>query len=238
MKKIYFVLLLNFIIVFSVSCKKTDEESFFTKGKKVKSGLIWEKSEVFVDGLLKGKNRELIFEDKFERDEFGSKYEKQGGNWEIKDGIVHSTAAKNRNLVAVGMPLPKNGIVELDLRSESEFVDIKFNVWGDGKIHDHGDGYTVIMGGWKNRVSIISKLHEHESDRVENRNVRWQKGKTYRVKFIKLEKKLYFFIDDKIFLAKYDKEPLQPSKGYKYFSFANWKSDVYFDNLKIYKISD
>ena len=108
-----------------------------------------------------------IFEDDFNRAEIGENYANLGGDWKIEDGKLKSKKAENKNLVLKSVNLPQNAVIELTMKSNSSDIDVKFNLWGDGKPHDHGDGYTFILGGWKNRVSIISKLDEHEKKRSE-----------------------------------------------------------------------
>lgn len=222
------------LILLFVSCSK--EKEFFIKGKKVESGLIWEKTQITADEILKDKKVALVFEDNFDRPELGAKWESQTKTWQIMNGTAFSPEALNRNLILKGFELPENAVIELDLRSESESVDIKFNVYGDGSIQEHGDGYTFLLGGWHNRISVISRLNEHEENRVEERATRLQPSTVYHCKVIKLDNRLYWFVNDKIFLAKWDDVPLRPVNGNKYLSLANWKSMSYFDNLKIYKI--
>jgi len=232
MRYLALVLVLSLCLV---SCKK-EEASFFTKGKKVESGLIWEKSPVTVDEILAGKKVTPLLSDTFDRPDLGPNWRVQGGDWQIEDGVVRSMKANNRNLVLTGVGLPDNAVIELTMWSESDFVDIKFNAWGDGKEHEHGDGYSFILGGWKNRVSVIAKLHEHEKNRVEDRATRLDQSKRYQVKVIRIGGKIWWFVDDAIFLAYNDPKPLAAAAGYEYLSFANWESMAYFDDLKISEI--
>lgn len=196
-----------------------------------KGGKVEEKADISV------KKGNLVFSDDFNRDELGRSYTVQGGDWKIEDGEVVSVTAKNRNLVLSGIELPQNGIVELTMWSESEGVDVKFNLWGDGKIHDHGDGYSFILGGWSNRVSVISKLHEHEKKRSEEKKTRLQKGERYKVKVVRNGSKIKWFVNDKLFLDYSDEDPLKVEKGFKRLSFGNWKSEVHFDDLRIYELN-
>ncbi len=230
--KIITAVSLMFILLIGCTEKK-DEKTFFTQGKKVKSGLIWNITEKNIESVIKDKKLNIIFSDDFNREELGKDYTSQGGDWQIKDNMVHSMKAYNKNLV-LNKVLPENGMIELKIMSKTPFFDGKINAWGDGKRHDHGDGYTAILGGWKGQISVISKLHEHEVNRTENRKTKFTPDKIHTMKFIKDSNKLYLFIDDKIVLARWDDKPLSVKDGYKYFSFANWKSDLWFDDLKVY----
>jgi len=223
------------LIFLFISCEKDMDKSFFASGKKVKTGFIWERTEIPLAKSFKGYKKELYFEDNFNRDNVGSNYKIQGGDWRITGGHLFSSKALNKNAVLL-RELPENAIIEFEMWSASTFVDIKFNAWGDGKLHEHGDGYSVIMGGWQNKVSVLSKLHEHEQNRVENREKRFEANRSYSIKFVKCDGKLYWFIDGEIFLARDDKKPLSTKNGYRYLSFANWTSSVHFDNLRIHKL--
>ncbi len=191
------------------------------------------KGEVTTESILAEKKVTPLFADTFDRPELGPNWQVQGGDWRLEEGVVQSMKANNLNLVLTGAALPDNAVIELTMWSESDFVDIKFNAWGDGKEHEHGDGYSFILGGWKNRVSVIAKLHEHEKSRVEDRATRLEKSKRYRVKLIRIGGKIWWFVNDAIFLAYNDPQPLAAATGYKYLSFANWESRAYFDDLKI-----
>ena len=179
-----------------------------------------------------------IFEDDFNRAEIGDNYEIQGGDWQISDGRLRCRTAKNRNLVLRSVDLPQNAVVELTMKSYSDAVDVKFNLWGDGKIHDHGDGYSFILGGWNNRISVISKLDEHEKKRAEKRNAGLEKGKVYKVKVERSSNKIKWFVNGELFLEYKDETPLKVSDGFSKLSFANWRSDVEFDDLKIYSLEE
>ena len=191
-----------------------------------------------VFGCSSGKRAVLIFEDSFERAEIGENYEIQGGDWRIENGKLKSGTAKNRNLVLRSVDMPQNGIVELTMKSHSDAVDVKFNLWGDGKIHDHGDGYTFILGGWNNRISVISKLDEHEKKRSEKRNANLEKEVLYKIKVERISNKIKWFVNGELFLEYSDETPLKVSDGFSKLSFANWKSDVEFDDLKIYALEE
>ena len=188
-------------------------------------------------GCSSEKKAVLVFEDNFDRAGIGGNYEIQGGDWRIENGKLRFGTAKNRNLVLRSVDLPQNGIVELTMKSYSDAVDVKFNLWGDGKIHDHGDGYTFILGGWNNRISVISKLHEHEKNRSEKKE-KLEKEKLYKIKVERLSSKIKWFVHGELFLEYSDETPLKVSDGFSKLSFANWKSDVEFDDLKIYALEE
>ena len=192
----------------------------------------------FIFGCSSEKKSVLIFEDTFERAEIGKNYEVQGGDWRIENGKLKSGTAKNRNLVLKSVDLPQDGIIELTMKSHSDAVDVKFNLWGDGKIHDHGDGYTFILGGWNNRISVISKLHEHEKKRSEKRDAKLEKEKLYKIRVERISNKISWFVNGGLFLEYNDETPLKVSEGFSKLSFANWKSDVEFDDLKIYALEE
>ena len=230
-----YALLLFLVTVTVISCTR-DDDAFFSKGRRVETGLIWEKSPVTAEKILDGKKKTLIFSDDFNRTELGPHWQKQGGEWRIEEGAVYSPTAHNRNLVLTAVALPENALIELTLWSRSPFVDVKFNAWGDGNIHDHGDGYSFILGGWKNRVSVIARLDEHEKNRVEDRTTRLQPNERYRITVIRLGKKIWWFVNDDIFLAYHDPKPLSANTGYRYFSFANWESEAFFDDIRIFSL--
>ena len=189
-------------------------------------------------GCSSEKKAVLVFEDNFDRAGIGGNYEIQGGDWRISDGKLRCKTAKNRNLVLKSLDLPQNAVIELTMKSNSDAVDVKFNLWGDGKIHDHGDGYSFILGGWNNRISVISKLDEHEKKRAEKRNAGLEKGKEYKIKVERSSNKIKWFVNGKLFLEYNDEAPLKAAEGYSKLSFANWKSDVEFDDLKIYSLEE
>ncbi len=236
MKKIAYLFVVLSLLIFSCQHKQKNDLNFFLKGKKVSTGLIWQPSEISMDTVLKNYKPNLIFEDNFENsNDFKKNWIVQGGDWHIQNGKLVSTVAHNKNLVLKTVALPKNLMIKFDVLSKSNAVDVKINMLGDGKIHGHGDGYSFILGGWHNQISVISKLNEHEKTRIESRK-KWKKNTLYHMTIIKINQKFYWFVNNKIFLARFDKNPLKPENGYKFFSFGNWETNEEFDNLKIYKL--
>ncbi|MCK5808762.1 hypothetical protein KAH37_07250 [bacterium] len=227
------ILLLCCTLFVACSEKSSTTQTLFTQGERVESGLIWKGEEINKKELIKEYKRVEIYREDFTTPK-KSEWNNLGGQWEFKEGKLFSPEAKNRNFV-LQKPLPQDAIISLTLRSESEGVDIKFNAWGDGKQHEHGDGYSFILGGWSNRVSVISRLHEHEKGRVENRT-KLKKGVEYRCEIIRKGGEIYWFVNNKLFLVYFDKKPLKIEDGQRYFSLGNWKSSVWIDNILIEKL--
>ena len=137
--------------------------------KLLSKTLVFLFSLFFVFACSSEKKLVKIFEDDFNRAEIGDNYEIQGGDWQISDGRLRCRTAKNRNLVLRSVDLPQNAVVELTMKSYSDAVDVKFNLWGDGKIHDHGDGYTFILGGWNNRVGDLQTPRTRKKEKREEK---------------------------------------------------------------------
>jgi len=173
----------------------------------------------------------LIYSEDFEKESLGSEWRAEGGQWEIRGGTLHSTQAMNKDLV-LEKALPKEGVIELDMISHSPQVDIKFRAWGDKSGAMHDGAYHFILGGWNNTISTLAPLGEHDPRRVEKRQA-LEKDRWYHVKTVRQNGKITMYLDGAEFLNYTDEEPLDPAK-FAYFSFANWKTDCEFDNLKIY----
>jgi hypothetical protein len=81
-----------------------------------------------------------------------------GGHWRVVEGELLAPGVKN-NPLWLKAGLPRDVVVDLDVRSESPEGDIKVEIFGDGL--NHASGYVLIHGGWNNRLSIIARLDEH-----------------------------------------------------------------------------
>lgn len=233
--KICGILSFSLILTIFISCSQKTETKIdiFTQGKRVKSGLIWKPTDVSKKDVLEGYERIKIYQEDFTAPQ-KQEWNNLGGQWEFKKGKLFSPEAKNKNFV-LQKPLPQDAVISLTLRSESDGVDIKFNAWGDGKEHEHGDGYSFILGGWSNRVSVISRLHEHEKGRYENRT-KLKKSVEYRCEIIRKGSEIYWFVNDTLFLVYFDKQPLKIEDGQRYFSLGNWKSNMWIDDIVIEKL--
>ena len=169
------------------------------------------------------------FTDGFDRPELGGNWvDNMGGNWHIKDGRVHNSGAQNAPLW-LSAKLPDDAVVEFDIWSDPKICDCKFEVFGDGRTH--ATGYILIMGGWKNRISTIARLDEHEKERPERRSECVPDKKMHW----KVERRgglITWYVDDQLYMTRDDPNPLK-GKGHDRFAFNNWMSDVYYDNLSI-----
>ncbi|HEU4758799.1 MAG TPA: hypothetical protein VFT91_02340 [Dehalococcoidia bacterium] len=98
------------------------------------------------------------------RDDFSDRttveknYWTNGGYWRTVNGQLLAPGVKN-NPLWLKAKLPRDAVVEFDVRSESPEGDIKCEIFGDGL--DHASGYVLIHGGWNNSVSVIARLDEH-----------------------------------------------------------------------------
>lgn len=85
-------------------------------------------------------------------------YWTNGGDWRTVNGQLLAPGVKN-NPLWLKAKLPRDAVVEFDVRSESPEGDIKCEIFGDGL--NHASGYVLIHGGWNNSVSVIARLDEH-----------------------------------------------------------------------------
>jgi hypothetical protein len=178
-----------------------------------------------IEGLAGGGE---VFSDDFQRDKPGDRWTQRSGKWDVKDGWLHCAGDKNEG-IWLNVPLPDRVRVEFDARSQSEDGDLKFEIFATDQRHQAG--YIVIMGGWKNTVSIIARLNEHGEDRIE-KDLSVEKGRTYRFAAVRTDGTLSWFVDGRL-VAQYPDE--DPIRG-RYFGFNDWATDVYFDNLKVFRL--
>jgi hypothetical protein len=75
-------------------------------------------------------------------------------------------------------------------------------------------------------------MDEHGSDRVLGAPRKVEVGKTHHFRIERRGGILTVWVDDVVLLEMDDSDPLY-GRGHDHFAFNNWKSDVWFDNLKI-----
>ena len=181
----------------------------------------------------------LVFEDKFDRAELGDNWLDTGGGYRIVNGELRAQGAKNKPLW-LKKKLPRNARVEFVARSESDAVDIKVELFGDGKSKAVRASYTatsyvLILGGWNNSRSIIARMDEHGDDRQVRTEPKGEKSKRYRFSITRFANKLSWYLDSELFLEMDDGAPLE-GDGHEFFAVNNWTSEVFFDDLAIYKL--
>lgn len=180
-----------------------------------------------------------VFEDTFERTTIGDNWLDTGGGYRIVDGMLKAKGAKNKPLW-LKQKLPTDVRVSFTARSESDAVDIKAEIFGDGKSKATKASYTatsyvVILGGWNNSRSIIARMNEHGDDRKVRETPKGIPGKTYRFDIVRKGNRLSWYLDSEPFLELTDPNPLKGA-GHEYFAFNNWASEVYFDDLAVYAL--
>ena len=188
-------------------------------------------------GCTKDKVISKTLTDPFDRPEVGSRYFNTGGPYQIKDGKLNVKGAFNHPLW-LKRRLPRDAEIELDVMSKTADGDLKVEAWGDGQSHATTKGaylatsYVFVLGGWGNRISTLVRMDEHAPDRKKRTDFRVKPGKIYHWKIRRKGNKVEWWIDGKPFLSLDDPQPLEGER-HSYFGFNNWKSDAYFDNLKI-----
>lgn len=176
------------------------------------------------------KKPDVIYATSFDGDSLGPEWLIEGGDWRIEDGMLVSRTAMNKDLV-LDLPLPPEAVIELKMRSRSEQVDIKFRAWGDKHAGMYAGAYHIILGGWGNRLSTIAPKGEHDTRRVV-RPAKLAPDTWYQVRLVRHKGVITLYLDGEEYLRYEDREPLDPAT-HRYFSFANWKSDCAFDDLRI-----
>jgi len=170
----------------------------------------------------------LVFSDDFERKEPGDRWLNRSGKWNIADGMLHGRGDRNEGLW-LNEPLHGRVRVEFDARADSAEGDLKFEIFASEQRHQ--TGYVVIMGGWNNTISIIARLDEHGSDRLEA-EIKVEVGRTYHITIVRTDNALRWYIDGTLSMQFRDEEPLRG----RYFGFNDWNAPVSFDNLEIYQL--
>ena len=177
---------------------------------------------------------ELVFEDDFEREELGEKWETGFEGWELSEGALTVQGARN-DALWLQEPLPEQFRVSFTARSDSDDGDIKFEILGDGATHE--SGYVGIFGGWQNRLNIIARLDEHGDDRLVGADgYSVEPGRIYQMDVARVDDSLLWYVDGELFLAYEDENPLR-GDDHRYFGFNNWETELTFDEFRIYDLT-
>ncbi len=184
---------------------------------------------------LTGGSGEVIYQTDFSKP-LGADWKDEGGDWRVEDGVLKSEKARNKDLVLTSKSLPQNAVIEFKMRSFTPYIDAKVRAWGaldpNGEtMHDAG-AYSFILGGWKGRISTIARMDEHDENRVEDRETTFKPETWLACRIERNKGTIRWFVNDKLFLTYEDDSPLSANQ-FKYFSFANWRSRVEFDDLRI-----
>ncbi len=191
---------------------------------------------------------ELVYDEDFSTGELGPEWklgfyndeqERDGVEiddiWQIIDGTLHVQGAQNKGLW-LQKPLPEQFRISFTARSEAVSGDIKFEVLGDGQAN--ASGYVGIFGGWNNSLNIVARLDEHGDDRLEGASQhRVERGRDYRFDVVRTDQRLRWYVDGELFLSFDDPAPLR-GDDHQYFAFNNWETPLFFDDLRIYDVSE
>jgi hypothetical protein len=185
------------------------------------------------DALPEGK---VVLAEKFDGALGGRFNDTSDGAYAVVDGKLRAQGAHNRPLW-LNEKLPENARIDFTARSESPAVDIKVELYGDGKSNAKEASYTatsyvLILGGWNNSRSIIARMDEHGRDRRVRKEPPGEVGRTYAFCAVRRGGALAWYVDGERFLSLDDPEPLR-GVGHEHFAFNNWESEVYFDDLVI-----
>jgi hypothetical protein len=134
----------------------------------------------------------------------------------------------NQTLAFENVVLGDNVRIDIDMWSTSPDVDMKLEVFGDGT---HQSGYIIILGGWKNTVSVIARNDEHEPTRTENRAKLRANVRTH----VTVERRgavLTVLLDGIVWMTRTDARPLRGDRHNR-LALSSWESDVCYDNLVV-----
>ena len=182
------------------------------------------------------------FSETFDRAELGPDWLDTGNTARIKDGKLNLVNAHNHP-VWLRRKLPRNVQIDFDAVSRSPAGDLKIELFGDGESFDPDKGrydptsYMIVMGGWHNSKSIISRLGEHDEAVKAARDRQGAEplvtlGRSYHFTITRRGGLIDWKIDGAPYLSWDDPEPLA-GPGHEFFAVNDWEADVSFDNLTI-----
>lgn len=182
------------------------------------------------------------FSDTFERTEVGADWLDTGQAAKIDQGRLRLVHAYNHP-VWLRRKLPRNMQIDFDAVSRSPAGDLKVELCGDGESFDPDKGrydptsYMIVMGGWNNSRSIISRLGEHDEAVKAARDRQGPEplvvpGRTYHFTITRRGGLIDWKVDGTPYLTWDDAQPLA-GPGHEFFAINDWEADVAFDNLTI-----
>lgn len=204
---------------------------------KISASLLAMAGLLAIAGCKKGppiSSATLPFTDDFERESLGPLWTVTGGQWKLVAGAVETTMANNAPLF-LNLDLPDDVVVEVDIESKTPTVDAKIELMTDGRSHQ--SGYVFILGGWSNQISVIARLDEHGTDRVERRPTGVTGPRAYRWRIEKKGGELRWLLDGQPYMQFTDREPLHGA-GHNRLGFSNWQNHIRYDNVRIWRHAD
>ncbi len=182
------------------------------------------------------------FTDKFERVDLGPDWLDTSHHAKIEGGRLDLARAYNHP-VWLRRKLPRNVQIDFDAVSRSPAGDLKVELFGDGESFDPDKGrydptsYMIVMGGWNNSKSIISRLGEHEGAVKAARDREGAQplvtlGRSYHFTITRRGGRIDWKVDGAPYLFWDDPQPLA-GPGHEFFAVNDWEADVSFDNLTI-----
>ena len=184
------------------------------------------------DDLTAGR---LVFSDDFERTELGPAWKADGTTWSIISGRLADAGAKNAG-IWLHQELPRDVRVEFDAwsltpKDGSKFRgDVKCEAFGAAR--EHESGYSFIMGGWENRLSVLAKHGEHAKDRLEKPGRPVPADQVVHWALVRRGNALRWYLDGQLYLQFDDPDVLTGGA----FGFNNWLSQVRYDDLKVFDL--
>ncbi len=185
--------------------------------------------------------------DNYDRSNVGPSYRATSSAWHLEQGRLCAHGSRNHPLWLLHT-LPENVRIQFDAESATAEGDIKVELFGDGQSFAQTTAYTgatsylVIFGGWRNQFHVLSRLNEHDPQRLEERLAQsasqpqlrpLRARQSYHFKIERSAgKTLQVWLDGALLFTFTDSDPLR-GKGHQYFGFNNWEAPVCFDNLTI-----
>ncbi|MEZ4267992.1 MAG: hypothetical protein R3F39_16610 [Myxococcota bacterium] len=177
-----------------------------------------------------------VFRDDFQREALGADWRADHKDWHLEGGWVRSSSVDNAGVWLL-KELPERARIEFDAKSlpmpeGKPFPgDIKCEVFATEPAHQAG--YVLINGGWQNQLDVIARLDEHGADRKERPAARVAPSQVYRWAIARdAAGTVHWFRDGVLQMSYPDAAPITG----RYFAFNNWRTNVAFDNLVVYRL--
>ncbi|HEX7478251.1 MAG TPA: family 16 glycoside hydrolase [Polyangiales bacterium] len=176
------------------------------------------------------------FSDNFNRPELGEAWNNTGGPYAIRDGQLTVAGARNKPLW-LRRTLPRDVLIEFDVKSDSPDGDIKVEVFGDGvskaeSVSYTATSYVVVFGGWRNSLNVLARMNEHGADRVVGPTYKVVPGRSYHMKILRRGATITAWVDGQVLASMTDPDPLA-GPGHDHFAINDWDAALTFDNFRV-----